>query len=66
MLDGTRDAASNVELWTDSLAGLANLVGMRDPPRIDGGSRATHRRTQCVRQSLQRLEAFCPANATTT
>src|SRR5665811_2539727 len=48
VLDGSGDAAGDVDLGRHDLAGLAHLVLMRLPPGVYGGAARTHGRAQCV------------------
>jgi len=43
MLHRAADPAGNVNLRANRLASLANLMGIRDPTRIDSGSAGSYR-----------------------
>ena len=57
MLDRAADPEREVELRLDDLAGLADLLGVRDPARVDGRPRRPDRATERLRELLDELEA---------
>ena len=64
MLDGTGDPASNIQLGRDGLAGLADLVRVRDPAGVDSGTGSADRGAQRISQRLDvGLKAFRTTDA---
>ena len=56
VLDRAGDAGGDIQLRRDGLAGLADLVGVRVPARVDRRTRGTDGRTEGVGERLDRLE----------
>jgi hypothetical protein len=66
MLDGAGDADREVELWRDDLAGLADLVVIRDKTGIDRSTGCTKRRTELVGERFEQgLVVLATAQAPT-
>ena len=63
VLDRAGDAEREVELRLDDLAGLADLLGVRDPARVDGRARRADRAAERLRELLDELEAVRAADA---
>jgi hypothetical protein len=55
MLDGAGDADREVELRRDDLAGLADLVVIRDETGVDRSTAGTERRTELVGERFEQL-----------
>ena len=53
MLDGAGDADREVELWRDDLAGLANLVVIRDKTGVDRSAGCTKGGTELVGERFE-------------
>ena len=66
MLDRAGDAAGNVQIGADCLAGLAHLVCIGNPACIHRRARRPHGRAQRLRQLAHRLEPFRPGDAAPT
>src|SRR5688572_28341138 len=64
VLDGAADAHREVELGLHDLARLADLLAVRDPARIDRGSRRSHRATEGFGEVCDEPETFRPTDAT--
>ena len=58
VLDGAGDAQSDVDLRTDGLAGLTDLVVGGDPAGVDDGTGGAHDAAQDVSQLLSQLDAL--------
>ena len=63
MLDRAADPEREVELGLDDLAGLADLLGVRDPAGVDGRPRRPDRAAERLRELLDELEALRAADA---
>jgi hypothetical protein len=55
MLDGTGDADREVELWRDDLAGLSDLVVIRDETGVDRSTAGAERGTELVGERFEQL-----------
>ena len=67
MLDGAGDADREVKLRRDDLAGLADLVVIRDKTGVDRSSGCTERRTKLVGKRLEQgVVVLATAQTTTT
>src|SRR5207245_10178943 len=66
VLDGTADAARDIEVGGDPRPGLPNLVGMRPPAEAGDGARAANRAAEQARQLLERGETFRTPDAPTS
>src|SRR3989442_607817 len=58
MLRSPRDAAGEVHLGADRLPGLADLIVVRNPPRVHGGTGRSDCRSKRSRQIVQDREIF--------
>ncbi|MGX1158427.1 hypothetical protein RKD39_006005 [Streptomyces albogriseolus] len=58
MLDRAGDAVGDVQLRGDRLAGLADLVGVRVPAGVDGGTRGADGRAERVGERLDDREVL--------
>ena len=65
VLDRAADAEREVQLGLDDLAGLADLLAVRDPARIHGGPGRTDRATERLGELLDDPEAIRAADAAT-
>src|SRR5829696_6804484 len=63
VLDRARDAEREVKLGLDDLSGLADLLGVRDPPRVDRGPRGADRRAEGLGDVADELEALLSTDA---
>jgi len=67
MLDRTRDTDGDVKLRRDDLAGLANLIIVRDKAGIDSRTACTERRTELVGERFkQGVVVLATAQSATT
>ncbi len=66
VLDRAADAEREIELWLHDLAGLADLLAVRDPARVDGRPRRPDRAAQRGGQVLEQREARRSADPATT
>ena len=66
VLDRAADAHREVELRLDDLAGLADLLAVRDPARVDRGSRRAHGAAQGRGELLDEPEPVGAADAAAT
>ena len=65
VLDSAGDAAGNIQLGADGLAGLANLMGVGDPASVNGSTGGADNAAQSISQRLDGgLEALGAAQAT--
>jgi len=53
MLNGAGDTAGNIEVRTNHLSGLADLMGCGDPSRIHGGTAGAKSGAQSIAQLLE-------------
>ncbi|KAF1854083.1 hypothetical protein Lal_00005300 [Lupinus albus] len=63
MLDGARDADGDIEVRRDDLAGLADLIVVRDEAGIDGGAAGTDGGPQLVGDGFQQVEIVARLHA---
>ena len=63
VLDRAADPEREVELRLHDLAGLADLLGVRDPAGVDRRARRTDRAAERLGELLDELEALRPADA---
>src|SRR5206468_6861349 len=63
VLDRAGNAEREVELGLDDLARLADLLGVRDPARIDRRTGRAHRATEGVRDLANELEPLLAPDA---
>ena len=63
VLDRAADAEREVELRLDDLAGLADLLGVRDPAGVDRRARRPDRAAERLGDLLDELEALRAADA---
>ena len=64
VLDCTGDATGDVDLGAHGFSGLAHLVIIRHPPRVNSASRGAHRPTQDIGQFFQDFEVLRAQHST--
>ena len=66
MLDGAGDATGEINVWRDSGAGLANLVGVVAPAVVGHGSRTADDSGEFSGEFLERRKTLGRANPSTS
>ena len=66
MLDGARDSGGDIQRRAHHLAGLANLVRMLDPARVNRRARRTDGATERIGQRFDEGKVLGPLDASST